>query len=117
MGLDYLHLRVLVTSSNDPVENSNANKASTLMEKGRHWLLVITNESLPIFLDTAIVIFGCGQSLSVCDAPDHPASRFRTAGSPWPLVLALMPLRAPRVADCQVSAGRRRRAGRTGRRG
>ncbi|KAJ7735535.1 hypothetical protein DFH07DRAFT_928016 [Mycena maculata] len=61
MGLDELHLRVLATSSDDPVEKANAKKVLTLMEKGRHWVLVvlllgnvITNESLPIFLDTAI---------------------------------------------------------------
>nr|GAT61271.1 predicted protein [Mycena chlorophos] len=81
MGLDELHLRVLAASSDDPTEQSNAKKVLQLMEKGRHWVLVvlllgnvIINESLPIFLDsaigggvaavaistTAIVIFGYG---------------------------------------------------------
>ncbi|KAK0244969.1 hypothetical protein EDD85DRAFT_1113 [Armillaria nabsnona] len=88
MGLDELHLRVLATSSENPVEKRNAKKVLSLMRKGRHWVLVvlllgnvIVNESLPIFLDsvigggvaavalstTAIVIFGeiIPQSLSV----------------------------------------------------
>ncbi|KAJ2917580.1 hypothetical protein MD484_g2835, partial [Candolleomyces efflorescens] len=79
MGLDELHLRVLSASSDDPVEKKNAAIVLRLLEKGRHWVLVvlllgnvIVNESLPIFLDsalggglaavvistTAIVIFG-----------------------------------------------------------
>ncbi|KAG5640538.1 hypothetical protein DXG03_008175 [Asterophora parasitica] len=59
MGLDELHLRVLATSSSDLVEKENAKKGE-LMEKGRHWILVlllgnvVVNESLPIFLDGAI---------------------------------------------------------------
>ncbi|KAF8990289.1 DUF21-domain-containing protein [Cyathus striatus] len=61
MGLDELHLRVLAASSDDPKEKRNAKKVLKLMEKGRHWVLVvlllgnvIINESLPIFLDSAI---------------------------------------------------------------
>ncbi|THG97900.1 hypothetical protein EW026_g4193 [Hermanssonia centrifuga] len=61
MGLDELHLRVLSTSSDDPVERENANKVLRLLTKGRHWVLVvlllgnvIVNESLPIFLDSAL---------------------------------------------------------------
>ncbi|KAH8101433.1 hypothetical protein BXZ70DRAFT_891863 [Cristinia sonorae] len=62
MGLDELHLRVLATSSADPVERKNANTAVLrLLTKGRHWVLVvlllgnvIVNESLPIFLDDAL---------------------------------------------------------------
>ncbi|KAJ7862867.1 hypothetical protein B0H13DRAFT_2282199 [Mycena leptocephala] len=61
MGLDELHLRVLATSSEDPIEQRNAKKVLQLMTKGRHWVLVvlllgnvIINESLPIFLDSAI---------------------------------------------------------------
>ncbi|KAJ7466471.1 hypothetical protein FB451DRAFT_1340600 [Mycena latifolia] len=61
MGLDELHLRVLATSSEDPREQCNAQKVLALMQKGRHWVLVvlllsnvIINESLPIFLDSAI---------------------------------------------------------------
>lgn len=61
MGLDELHLRVLSTSSDDPTERANANKVLKLLGKGRHWVLVvlllgnvIVNESLPIFLDSAL---------------------------------------------------------------
>ncbi|KAG8732774.1 hypothetical protein FRC12_019138, partial [Ceratobasidium sp. 428] len=61
MGLDELHLRVLATSSDDPKEKMNAQKVLRLMKRGRHWVLVvlllgnvIVNESLPIFLDSAI---------------------------------------------------------------
>lgn len=61
MGLDELHLRVLAASSDDPKEKNNAKKVLRLMEKGRHWVLVvlllgnvIVNETLPIFLDSAI---------------------------------------------------------------
>ncbi|KAJ7347346.1 hypothetical protein DFH08DRAFT_867799 [Mycena albidolilacea] len=87
MGLDELHLRVLAASSVEENERRNAKKVLKLMAKGRHWVLVvlllgnvIINESLPIFLDsaigggfaavalstTAIVIFGIiPQALSV----------------------------------------------------
>ncbi|KAL5534765.1 hypothetical protein ACEPAG_1229 [Sanghuangporus baumii] len=61
MGLDDLHLRVLSMSSDDEVERKNASKVLNLLRKGRHWVLVvlllgnvIVNESLPIFLDSAI---------------------------------------------------------------
>ncbi|TFY80544.1 hypothetical protein EWM64_g3468 [Hericium alpestre] len=61
MGLDELHLRVLSASSDDVTERKNAQKVLKLLNKGRHWVLVvlllgnvIINESLPIFLDSAI---------------------------------------------------------------
>ncbi|KAG9104679.1 hypothetical protein FRC06_000065 [Ceratobasidium sp. 370] len=61
MGLDELHLRVLAASSDNPKEKMNAQKVLRLMKKGRHWVLVVlllgnvvVNESLPIFLDSAI---------------------------------------------------------------
>ncbi|KAJ6590748.1 hypothetical protein B0H10DRAFT_2233554 [Mycena sp. CBHHK59/15] len=62
MGLDELHLRVLVASSEDPAEKRNAKKSLLrLMERGRHWVFVvlllgnvIINESLPISLDSAV---------------------------------------------------------------
>ncbi|KAN0105707.1 protein of unknown function DUF21 domain containing protein [Russula decolorans] len=61
MGLDELHLRVLSTSSEDEIERKNAAQVLKLLNKGRHWVLVvlllgnvIVNESLPIFLDSAI---------------------------------------------------------------
>ncbi|KAI8983294.1 DUF21-domain-containing protein [Trametes punicea] len=61
MGLDELHLRVLAASSDMPEERRNAQKVLNLLSRGRHWVLVvlllgnvIVNESLPIFLDSAL---------------------------------------------------------------
>ncbi|KAH9005738.1 hypothetical protein EDB86DRAFT_3232003 [Lactarius hatsudake] len=61
MGLDELHLRVLSTSSENEKERKDAAQVLKLLDKGRHWVLVvlllgnvIVNESLPIFLDSAI---------------------------------------------------------------
>ncbi|KIK51970.1 hypothetical protein GYMLUDRAFT_180749 [Collybiopsis luxurians FD-317 M1] len=62
MGLDELYLQILATESDSMSEKQNARKVLKLMkDKGRHWVLValllsnvITNESLPIFLDEAI---------------------------------------------------------------
>ncbi|KAF9475347.1 DUF21-domain-containing protein [Pholiota conissans] len=61
MGLDHLHLRVLATSSENLAQKRNAQKVLKLMEHGKHWVLVvlllgnvIVNESLPIFLDSAL---------------------------------------------------------------
>ncbi|KAI0324347.1 DUF21-domain-containing protein [Cubamyces sp. BRFM 1775] len=61
MGLDELHLRVLAASSDLPEERKNAQKVLSLLSRGRHWVLVvlllgnvIVNESLPIFLDSAL---------------------------------------------------------------
>jgi hypothetical protein len=41
MGLDELHLRVLAASSSDETEKRNAKKVLALMQKGRHWVLVV----------------------------------------------------------------------------
>lgn len=61
MGLDELHLSVLATSSEEKTERANAQIVLNLLQRGRHWVLVvlllsnvIINESLPIFLDSAI---------------------------------------------------------------
>ncbi|KAF9255901.1 DUF21-domain-containing protein [Marasmius fiardii PR-910] len=61
MGMDSLHLRVLAESSASESERRNARKVLGLLQKGRHWVLVVlllsnvvVNESLPIFLDGAI---------------------------------------------------------------
>ncbi|KAJ7190988.1 hypothetical protein GGX14DRAFT_381590 [Mycena pura] len=112
MGLDELHLRVLAASSEDRTEQANAKKVLALLQKGRHWVLVvlllsnvIINESLPIFLDsaigggiaavalstTAIVIFGCvliPQAFSVRHG-------LAIGAACAPLVRALMYLLAP----------------------
>ncbi|KAH9172890.1 hypothetical protein EDB89DRAFT_1962930 [Lactarius sanguifluus] len=60
-GYPYLHLRVLSTSSENEKERKDAAEVLKLLDKGRHWVLVvlllgnvIVNESLPIFLDSAI---------------------------------------------------------------
>ncbi|KAK2463998.1 hypothetical protein APHAL10511_003942 [Amanita phalloides] len=111
MGLDELHLRVLAASSDDPKEKENAKKVLELMGKGRHWVLVvlllgnvIVNETLPIFLDSAlgggiaaivistvaIVIFGEIIPQAVCVR--HGLSIGATFA---PLVLALMYIFAP----------------------
>ena len=56
MGLDMVNLQVLSTSGT-PDEQQHAKKVLKLLEKGRHWVLVvlllgnvIVNETLPIFL-------------------------------------------------------------------
>jgi len=111
MGLDELHLRVLATSSEGKTERTNAQIVLNLMQRGRHWVLVvlllsnvIINESLPIFLDsaigggllaivisaTAIVIFGEVIPQAVC-ARHGLAIGARFA----PFVLLLMYLFAP----------------------
>ncbi|KAG1836830.1 hypothetical protein DFJ58DRAFT_846757 [Suillus subalutaceus] len=104
MGLDGLHLRVLATSSEEETERTNAQTVLNLMQRGRHWMLVIINESLPIFLDsaigggliaivisaTAIVIFGEIIPQAIC-ARHGLAIGARCA----PFVLHLMYLFAP----------------------
>ncbi|KAG8763908.1 hypothetical protein FRC11_009430 [Ceratobasidium sp. 423] len=128
MGLDELHLRVLATSSDDPKEKKNANRVLRLMKKGRHWVLVvlllgnvIVNESLPIFLDSAIgggvaavaistvmiVIFGLGlfpaPVICVLNAapyriiPQAVCARYglQIGAASAPLVLCMMYIFAP----------------------
>jgi metal transporter CNNM len=111
MGLDELHLRVLATSSEEEAERTDAQIVLNLMQRGRHWVLVvlllsnvIINESLPIFLDsaigggllaivisaTAIVIFGEVIPQAVC-ARHGLVIGARCA----PFVLLLMYLFAP----------------------
>lgn len=76
MGSDDLNLRVLAQSSDNPKERAAARKVLRLLNRGRHWVLVvlllgnvvswmlknaetcspakIVNESLPIFLDDVL---------------------------------------------------------------
>lgn len=56
MGLDMVNLQVLASSGSD-TERNHATKVLRLLEKGRHWVLVvlllgnvIVNETLPVFL-------------------------------------------------------------------
>ena len=56
MGLDMVNLQVLSSSGNEE-ERRNANTVLRLLERGRHWVLVvlllgnvIVNETLPVFL-------------------------------------------------------------------
>ncbi|GAA5915406.1 hypothetical protein JCM6882_001415 [Rhodosporidiobolus microsporus] len=110
MGLDLVNLQVLSTSGEEK-ERKDAVKVLRLLEKGRHWVLVVlllsnvvVNESLPIFLDsvlgggvgavvlstTLIFIFGEIIPQSVC-------ARYgiRIGAKAAPFVLALMYLEAP----------------------
>ncbi|KAI0691244.1 hypothetical protein C8T65DRAFT_745517 [Cerioporus squamosus] len=119
MGLDELHLRVLATSSDDPKERKNAQKVLSLLSQGRHWVLVvlllgnvIVNESLPIFLDSAlggglaavvisttmIVIFGIipqavsvryGLSIGASCAPIVRTMMYIFAPIAWPIAKLL----------------------------
>ena len=56
MGLDQTNLHVLIETGS-PSEKENAKKVSSLLERGKHWVLVtlllsnvIVNETLPIVL-------------------------------------------------------------------
>lgn len=57
MGLDQTNLHVLIESGT-PSERANAKKVLSLLDRGKHWVLVtlllsnvIVNETLPIILD------------------------------------------------------------------
>ncbi|BGP16859.1 hypothetical protein JCM10213_007306 [Rhodosporidiobolus nylandii] len=110
MGLDLVNLQVLSTSGQED-ERRDAEKVMKLLEKGRHWVLVVlllsnvvVNESLPIFLDsilgggvgavilstTLIVIFGEIIPQSVC-----ARHGLKIGAKAAPFVLALMYLEFP----------------------
>jgi len=87
MGLDELHLRVLSTSSDDPVEQENARKGSLsvaftrtalmnillvleLMRKGRHWILVVSSSR---YVSPWMIRLICAQVLLLCNVvSDRP---------------------------------------------
>lgn len=61
MGQDQTTLRVLSLSVEEP-QKSNAKKVLSLLQRGKHWVLVtlllgnvIVNEALPVFLDSEIM--------------------------------------------------------------
>ncbi|BGP56244.1 cell agglutination protein Mam3 [Rhodotorula sphaerocarpa] len=110
MGLDLVNLQVLSTSG-DEQEQKDASKVMRLLERGRHWVLVVlllsnvvVNESLPIFLDsilggglgavilstTLIVIFGEIIPQSICARHGLRIGAFAA-----PFVLALMYIEFP----------------------
>ncbi|KAB5592990.1 Hemolysin [Ceratobasidium theobromae] len=110
MGLDELHLRVLAASSDNPKERNNAKKVLRLMKKGRHWVLVvlllgnvIVNESLPIFLDSAIgggiaaVVISTVMIVIFGIIPQAACARYglQIGAMSAPLVLSLMYIFAP----------------------
>ncbi|PAV21673.1 hypothetical protein PNOK_0163000 [Pyrrhoderma noxium] len=110
MGLDDLHLRVLAMSSDDELERKNATKVLKLLRKGRHWVLVvlllgnvIVNESLPIFLDSAIgggvaaVIISTALIVIFGVIPQAVCARYGlgVGATCAPLVLTLMYMFAP----------------------
>ncbi|KAJ7651764.1 hypothetical protein B0H17DRAFT_1215225 [Mycena rosella] len=102
MGLAELHLRVLATSSADPIEQKNAKKVLALMQKGRHWVLVvlllgsvIINESLPIFLDSAIGGGFAAVALSTTAIALSVRYGLSIGAACAPFVLALMYLFSP----------------------
>ncbi|GAA5865179.1 hypothetical protein JCM1840_003934 [Sporobolomyces johnsonii] len=91
MGLDLVNLQVLSTSGTEQ-EQRDAAKVMKLLERGRHWVLVVlllsnvvVNESLPIFLDSIL-----GGGVAVC-------ARYglRIGAVAAPFVLALMYLEYP----------------------
>ncbi|KAF9065354.1 hypothetical protein BDP27DRAFT_62094 [Rhodocollybia butyracea] len=110
MGLDEMHLRVLAEASDCPEEKRNAKKVLRLMDKGRYWVLVvlllsnvITNETLPIFLEGAIggglpaILISTASIVIFGIIPQAVCVRYGLSigAKAAPLVLVLMWLTAP----------------------
>jgi hypothetical protein len=101
MGLDELHLRVLSTSSEDVTERKNAAQGAfqtpgalwlrlltrfsdilfpvlKLLNKGRHWVLVVSSQHFPcaFILMTSGHGRSCSSGTSCVSQTDHPTSAF-----------------------------------------
>lgn len=79
MGLDILNLRVLSTSGS-VTEQVQAQKVLKLLERGRHWVLVVlllsnvvVNETLPIFLYVLLASIIISSPLIEPSGPIRPA--------------------------------------------
>lgn len=95
MGLDELHLRVLATSSEDLTEKANAKKGTNLvlhlafyrsgtdadivlqlMEKGRHWILVVSLFNALLLQHYPILWIG-SSSVQRCPYKDDGSALFQ----------------------------------------
>lgn len=125
MGLDSVNLQVLSTAGS-PTEMRNATKVLRLLERGRHWVLVvlllsnvIVNEALPVFLSDLdfgggvaavlvstilIVIFGEVLPQSIC-ARYGLSIGAACAPFVWILMIVLSPIAWPTAKLLDWSLG------------
>ncbi|PWN92405.1 DUF21-domain-containing protein [Acaromyces ingoldii] len=122
MGLDSVNLQVLSTAGSE-TEKRNATKVLRLLERGRHWVLVvlllsnvIVNEALPIFLSdfggpaavltstVLIVIFGEVLPQSIC-ARYGLSIGAACAPFVWALMVILAPIAWPTAKLLDYSLG------------
>ncbi|UZJ55070.1 hypothetical protein CBS101457_004390 [Exobasidium rhododendri] len=122
MGLDAVNLQVLSTAGSDS-ERKNAAKVLKLLDRGRHWVLVvlllsnvIVNEALPVFLSdfggywavlastALIVIFGEVLPQSIC-ARYGLSIGAACAPLVWILMVVLAPIAWPTAKLLDWSLG------------
>jgi len=92
MGLDALHLRVLMTSSDNEHERKHARKVLKLLNRGRHWVLVVLllgNVVRP--KKTARLVGPVGASHPVPSRPVRPLPVHPAANGPSPDAPLLSP--------------------------